>query len=377
MRRGLVSALAAILASCLASGAARAEEELRIALASGQSTVELAGEGLAIYDGDVGDALVRAQGRGTARLVAKQDGLQIQGAPGAPSGTIRHVIVEATDAVAVGKGVYFGRVEVGPDPERRGQLLVVNRLPLETYLLGIVGSEMNPSWPLEALKAQAVAARTYAMQRRAMMRAANRPYDLASSVISQVYKGAERIRPAVIQAVKETRGEVMSHHHELVEALFHSTCGGHTVTAQQAFGSPVPYLQRQTCEWCRPSGRYRWSLSYTVPELSRRLSKAGLLKGTLRAVERTGPDDALRIQDGGGRRTLDPRQLRRALGFSTLFSERFSAHTKSGRVAFQGLGFGHGVGMCQWGARGQALEGRTYRQILEHYYRGIELKHMY
>ena len=356
---------------------AHAEEELRIALLSGEASVAVGGQGLAIYDADVGDVIVRREGRAAARLLAAASGVRIE-APGHDGARpLRRVIVEATDAVSVGKGVYFGRIEVGPDPERAGRLLVVNRLPLETYLLGIVGSEMNPSWPLEALKAQAVAARTYAMQRRAMTRAANRPYDLASSVISQVYKGAERIRPSVIQAVRETRGEVMSHRHDLVEALFHSTCGGRTVPAEAAFGGAVAYLEAQPCEWCRPSTRYRWSLSYTVPELARRLSAAGLVKGTLRSVERGVDDPALRIQDGRGRRDLDPRQVRRALGFSTLFSERFSAHTKSGRVAFEGRGFGHGVGMCQWGARGLALEGRTYREILTHYYRGVRLMRLY
>jgi stage II sporulation protein D len=371
-----LSAAAALVAVLAAAPGARAEEELRIALLSGQPAVAVGGEGLAIFDGDVGDVLLRAPGKARARLVARQGGLQIE-AEGAATRAARHVFVEATDAVGVDKGVYFGRIEVGPDPEQAGRLLVVNRIPLETYLLGIVGSEMNPTWPLDALKAQAVAARTYAMQRRAMMRAANRPYDLASSVISQVYKGAERIRPAVIQAVKETRGEVMSHHHDLVEALFHSTCGGHTVPAQAAFGSPVEYLQRQPCEWCRPSNRYRWSLQYSRAELSRRLAPAGLVKGTLRSLEREGEDAPLRIHDGAGRRTLDPRAVRRALGFSSLFSERFSAETRGDKVSLTGLGFGHGVGMCQWGARGQALEGRTYRQILEHYYRGVAIKRLY
>src|SRR4029077_10764001 len=121
---------------------------------------------------------------------------------------------------------------------------------------------------LEALKAQAVAARTYALQRRMMMRAANKAYDLESSVISQVYKGADRIRPSVIQAVKETRGEVMSFHHGLVEALFHSTCGGKTSSALAAFGRAVPYLIPKPCRWCRDSARHRWHLDVPIKELA-------------------------------------------------------------------------------------------------------------
>ena len=239
-------------------------------------------------------------------------------------------------------------------PRGRG-LLAINRLPLETYLLGIVGSEMSPAWPIEALKAQAVAARTYAMQRRMMMRAANKRYDLASSVLSQVYKGAERIRPSVIRAVKETRGEVLAYSHSLVEALFHSTCGGKTVAAHEAFGHRVPYLKPKTCQWCRPSSRYRWRVALPIDEVSKRLRRAGLVASSLTRLER---QSASRRRDQRKESAIDSRRgkVRKALGLlkALLLSvhrqdqERPRACARSGLWARRGnvpMGRpGHGAG---------------------------------
>ncbi len=356
------------------SGAAQAEEEVRISIVSGPDRIRVSGEGLAIYNGESGRMIMEWKGSAEATIARSgKNVLILAGASKKRVGRVRRVLVEAKEAVGVQKGVYFGRVEILPSG--RG-LLAINRLPLETYLLGIVGSEMSPRWPIESLKAQAVAARTYAMQRRMMMRAANKRYDLASSVLSQVYKGAERIRPSVIRAVRETRGEVLAYRHNLVEALFHSTCGGKTVAAHEAFGNRVPYLKPKTCEWCRPSSRFRWRVNLPISEVSNRLRRAGLTKSKLTKFER-GNHAHVVATNGRKRYRLPPREVRKALGFSKLYSSRFTAKTKSGRVHVHGRGFGHGVGMCQWGARGMALEGKSYREILTYYYSGASVRPMY
>jgi stage II sporulation protein D len=282
--------------------------------------------------------------------------------------------VEAVDAVRVDSGIYFGRIEISVD---RGKPLVINRLPLETYLLGIVGSEMNPSWPMEALKAQAVAARTYAMERRMMMRLAKKPYDLGATVLSQVYKGADRINPSVIEAVKRTRGEVIAFDHDLVQALFHSTCGGRTVSAKSAFGNEVPYLKPQSCKWCRDSSRHRWSLTMSLEEMSKRLSRARLTKSSITGFSRSEETSAVRVESGKKQQLLSPQKIRAAVGFGDLYSARFTAETKGKTIHIHGRGFGHGVGMCQWGARGMADAGKGYREILAHYYRGARVKRVY
>jgi stage II sporulation protein D len=360
-----ISAIAAFL--CLFSTSAFAEEEVRISLFADKKEVAVSGKSLAIYDAEVGDRIAT----GDSALVAK-DGLVEVVAAKKVVARAKSVIVEAKGGVRVASGVYLGRIEVSTGA--RGALSVINRLPLETYLLGIIGSEMSPEWPIEALKAQAVAARTYAMQRHMMMRAANKPYDLESSVISQVYKGAERIRPSVIRAVKETRGEVVAHRHGLAEALFHSTCGGKTASAKSAFGREVAYLSPRTCKWCRDSTRYSWKLEMPLAQVASKLGR--YLKGA-DDLERKDGASSVTLKAKRTEKKISPRQVREALGYTTLYSERFTAETKGKKVEIHGSGFGHGVGMCQWGARGMAVEGKTYREILEHYYFGAGLKRIY
>jgi stage II sporulation protein D len=375
---------AALLAAlcCLAPGVPRAEEEVRIALASARPAVALSGPDLAVFDADTGERLALSPGDGHLSVRAAGDGLEVRlpgvaGEAGPPLASARRVLVESEDQVRVDRAVYYGRLEVSPDREAGRGLLVVNRLPLETYLLGIVGSEMNPGWPLEALKAQAVAARTYAMQRRVMMRAAGKPYDLASTVLSQVYKGAERIRPSVIEAVKSTRGEVLGHRHALIEALFHSTCGGRTVSGADAFGREVAYLQSVPCEHCRDSDRYRWKVSYRLGEVAAKLRAARLAGDRLERFERREGAETVSLKDRRGRHAASPKKVRAAIGYLELFSDRFTARTTGKKVVIEGQGFGHGAGLCQWGARGMAEAGRTYREILGHYYREVRVHRLY
>lgn len=372
----MLSFTARAAAVCLLLGGSRtalAEDEVRISIADQKKPVVVAGDRLSIFDGDGGDRLYAWSGGGTAEIRRGGPGLEVV-AGAKVVARAKRLLVEAVDAVRVDAGVYFGRIEVGI---QRGRILVINRLPLETYLLGIVGSEMSPRWPIEALKAQAVAARTYAVQRRMMMRAANRPYDLESSVLSQVYKGAERIRPSVIRAVKETRGEVLAFSYDVIQALFHSTCGGRTVSAKAAFGREVPYLKPQRCKWCRQSSRHRWSLEIPLSEMSKKLRRARLAKRDLTGVSRPSETFPVRLEEGRKKLQVSPKKVRRAVGYGELYSSRFTAETKGRTVHIQGRGFGHGVGMCQWGAKGMADAGKTYRQILAHYYRSVRLKRIY
>lgn len=369
-RRLLAAALALV---AVRAGPAEAEDEVRIVLADGADAAVVKGTGLTLFDGRDGRRLWAFSGRGTATVRRVGGELSASG-PSRIYAKAPILIAEATDAVEVFGGVYYGRLELKPSEDG---LIVLNRLPIETYLLGIVGSEMPASWPIEALKAQAVAARTFALQRLMMARAANQRYDLSATVLSQVYKGAERIEASVIEAVRSTRGEVLAHDRHLVEALFHSTCGGRTVASADYFGGSRPYLVERSCTWCRGSNRYRWEVTLKRSEVERRLTEAGLVRGSLSGVLRSSADAPLYVQDGRGRTKVDPRRFRRALGWNGLYSERFSVSTTKEMIEFSGQGFGHGVGLCQWGAKGLAEAGRTHREILLHYYSGAELRRIY
>jgi stage II sporulation protein D len=354
---------------------AHSEEEVRIALAAGRSRVSIEGTKLALFDGEGGVRLAFASAIATLDVRPEEPGVRVDGRGLDRSGAIRakKLVIEGPDGVRVDGRLYLGRISV--EREASGKLIVINRLPIETYLLGIVGSEMSPSWPIESLKAQAVAARTYALQRRMMMRAANRPYDLESTVLSQVYQGAERIRPSVVDAVASTRGEILAFRHQLAEALFHSTCGGQTVSAREAFGTEVPYLAPKKCGFCTGSDRYRWEVSLTLDELGKRLKNAGLGSGKLTALAKR--RDGIDLTFGKKKQSVSPKKLRAAVGYTVILSERFDTQAKGQKVIFRGSGFGHGVGMCQWGARGQADRGLGHEEILRHYYSGAEVKRAY
>jgi stage II sporulation protein D (peptidoglycan lytic transglycosylase) len=376
--RPRLTSVALILGSlALARSEARAEEEVRIAILATQERIEIGGRALAVFDAESGDRLASWTDQGAATVSGANGRLRLTGkaANTGELGGARRILVEAKGGVRAGAGVYLGRIEIGPD--ERGKLIAINRLPLETYLLGIVGSEMSPEWPLEALEAQAVAARTYALQRRMMMRAANKPYDLESSVISQVYRGADKIRPSVIEAVKRTRGEVMSFRHGLAEALFHSTCGGKTSSALAAFGRAVPYLVSEPCRWCRDSVKRRWAFEVPIQELSSMLQTAKLTQGKLKSFERKDGATFVSVRERTGGKSVSPKAVRQAMGYGVLFSEHFTAQTNGSHVHIEGTGFGHGVGMCQWGARGLALEGKTHEEILQYYYRGVRIQRIY
>ena len=269
-----MSAIKRLLAVCLAvtsGSAARAEDEVRIAITTGVAKLTIAGDDVRVFDGDVGDLLASTKGQSVVdvRAVASEvviGGRGLEFAPDRPRAA-RRMIFEAKDGLRVGRRSFIGRVAVSLDPKSK-KLIAINRLGVETYLLGIVGSEMSARWPPEALKAQAVAARSYALHRRMKMRAANRPYDLQTTVLSQVYGGAKNIAETVKAAVEGTRGEVISFNHRMVEALFHSTCGGRTVSAQSVFGGKVPYLQPRICRWCKPSSLHRWKVEVPLKTLS-------------------------------------------------------------------------------------------------------------
>lgn len=363
------------LVASLAASGVQAEDEVRIALDQGLSSVELRGTKLALFDGDDGHRIWAFAERGTFVLRPRSGSVEASGAGqarGRRYGAAKRLFAEAEREVEVGSGLYYGRIEIRV---KDNGLVVLNRLPLETYLLGIVGSEMPSSWPAEALKAQAVAARTYALQRVMMARSANQAHDLADTVISQVYRGAANIAPSVIKAVKSTEGEVLAHNRMLVEALFHSTCGGSTLSSKAYFGGERAYLVARGCTWCKDSNRYRWKVRFPLGEVEKSLLKSKLIRRPLRSVKGKGAQ--LEVLHGPGKSKISARKIRRSIGWARIYSERFEVNTSGGFVEFTGMGFGHGVGLCQWGARGMAEEGRNYRQILEYYYTGAQVRRIY
>ena len=260
------------------------------------------------------------------------------------------------------------------------RLAVINCLDIETYLVGVLGGEMPQSWPLDALKAQAVAARTYALYYRRTR--GKMAWDLTSTVEDQVYHGhrpSRRIR----KAVWATRGQVLLHRGRLFPAFFHSTCGGGTESPAKALGrAGFAFLEGVPCPYCRDSKYYTWSAKITAREMCRRLKAAGIEVGApvggVRSLMSGGATPrVVRVTWAEGAVDVPVADFRRAVGRMTVPSGKFQCRSQDGNFVLTGRGLGHGAGMCQYGARGMAKQGKSYRQVLAHYYRNTELKKLY
>ena len=263
---------------------------------------------------------------------------------------------------------YRGRVLVVPVD---GKVTAINWIDLEAYLYSVLGSEMQANWPQEALKAQAVAARSFALYRRE--RAGQEIYDLGANTGYQVYKGLISESPATQAAVQATQGQVLTYGNRVIEAVFHSSSGGHTENVEDVWQRPVPYL-RSVPDFDQTAPVFQWSETFTADQFQKRIVGIGQLQQAI--PERTTPRGrvvSIRLEGTNGSRTLSGRELRQALNLrSTLFTISVVGDT----VRVDGRGFGHGIGMSQWGAFVMAQQGYSYDQILTHYYQGTALSQM-
>ena len=364
MRLRALAALAVLVAA-----PARAVEVVRIAVAVGIARASVSGAGLSMTPLQEGASPVPVAG-GKAEVTLEDDALRVNGAVLDVAGAT----FSAEGAIRTGGLPLRGEVEVRRVP---AGLVVVDVLPLEDYVASVTGAEMPPSFPAQALQAQAVAARTFALFKKLEAVAEGRPWHLGASVLDQVYRGS-RPDPRAVAAARATAGEILVYEHAPIAAYFHSTCGGRTESGADALGRDLPYLKSVPCRWCRDSPRLRWTVHVSGEELGRLVGVGGAVTRA-RVVARTASGRAARVElaHRGRRVTLAAVDLRQRLGFDRLPSLAFDVRVEAGAVAFAGRGAGHGAGMCQWGAAGAAKQGDSYRVILARYYPGTEIVRMY
>lgn len=250
---------------------------------------------------------------------------------------------------------------------------VVEHTDLEQYLLGVLPYEMSYSWPIEALKAQAVAARTYT---RMQLKGEKSNFDLYNDVRSQMYKGSGKVYDSVREAVEGTAGQVLTYKGELFNTYYHANCGGGTDDAKIWTGSSAPTvkpLQGASCATDKDSKSYTWKATVPAASINKFINGKGL-KGSIRKIKiakQTGTKRAVSLQftTGKGSQTLSCAQFRLSVGAGLLRSCKITSVSKSsGGFTFEGHGFGHGIGMCQDGTKGMAQNGKNYKQILENYF---------
>lgn len=322
-------------------------------------------------------------------------------------GTIR-VSPEANTALIFDGVPYRGEIELFPSGS--GSLTVVNVVNIESYLRGVVPKEIGarPDGEIEAVKAQAVAARTYAIASGG--KRAGGGFDVYATVADQVYAGIDGEDPVCDRAIFETAGIFMSHSGEPIHAYFHASCGGQTETRHEVWELPrVPYLKQIwdsrdedqfNDAFCSEGAHFRWSETWDGEEIARLVREQ--LPNTASTPVGTTPGDVrdirvtVRTPSGRARWT----EIETSTGTYRVFGDRvrwllrrpgtggilrsawfeLEVGKRGGRVATvtaNGRGNGHGIGMCQHGAMEMARQGYRFDQILEHYYSGIKLERAY
>ncbi len=261
--------------------------------------------------------------------------------------------------------------------EKDGRLLVVNTVELENYIRGILYHEVSHRWPLEVFKVQAIAARTYALYR--MQRSAKQKYDVTSDIYSQVYGGRNAERYRSNMAVDETIGLVMIYDGKILPAYFHATCAGTTEAAAQLWKMDLPPLKGIGCEFCKISPHYRWKKNYRSKDIQDKLNQRGYPIGfiqDIKVVERnpSGRVKTLQITARDAQvLKIAGKDFREIVGPNALKSNNYDIVMQGYYFDAYGRGWGHGVGLCQWGAYGMALQRYNYKHILLYYYPGVEI----
>ena len=345
--------------------AASMDETIRIAIVKSASEVTVAGDGLLVTN-ENGDPLAISF---PATVKPDRDGVLVEGK------RYRRLLFSASSAVYVNNKPYRGLAELSVVDKG---ILVVNQLPLEEYLVGLINCEISSAWPIDAVKAQAIIARTYAVNRK--MARITAAYHMESSVIDQVYDGSLIEDSRARRAVSETAGEVLTFGGAVIQAFYHSSCGGRTEASENVWGAPFPYLKGVECQYCLTSPvATLWENKLTLKELEDRLRTAGH-KVTGLSDLKPGPTHSrgrmkqVVLIATKGNVTITGEQFRKAVGYGVIKSTRFTMKNSKNEIGFSGSGNGHGVGLCQWGAKQRALDGFAFGEILSYYYPGTELK---
>jgi stage II sporulation protein D len=375
--------------------------DIRIGVLVDVRQASISGDALAVDDPEEGN--LRTVASGSSLSAAPRGAMVSLSGSGARIDRQRLVVrpVDTAGLVTLNGRAYRGTLEL----HREGSgIVVVNVVPMERYLAGVVGAEMGLRGPdeIEALKAQAIVSRTYALRNQGRWK--DRGFDLVGGVGDQAYSGRLNETPLAVAAVEATRGQVVTWEGQPIDAFFSSTCGGRTEDGVAAFaGASRPYLHAVDdrdptgVPWCATSPRYHWKAGWTAGQLAsilRRTLAAEHLPGgratDLRDI-RVGTHTAtnriatLELVGRNGRTTVVGQAVRRVLAppeGGILWSTDFTVHvsrngTKLERVDVDGRGNGHGVGMCQWGAIGRARAGQDFRQILTSYFPGTDIQRLY
>ena len=285
------------------------------------------------------------------------------------------IIPSEGNILSVNGNRYRGNFKI--QKSMNGSMDVINVLDVEAYLYGVVPKEMSPQWHPEALKAQAIAARTYVLYQKEKNK--NRDYDVIATTTSQVYGGRGAESEKSTKAVDETKGRVLLYDGQLALTYFHANSGGMTEDAKRVWTADVPYLKAVRDDYSIKAKNCLWKLSMNVDTIRKSLNKNGLEIGS---IERLIPSDIspsgrvmkIKIFHGGRETIVNGNDFRIKIDPTLVKSTLFTMINEGDEIRLEGKGYGHGVGMSQWGAYFMAREGYSHGDILRHYYHGVELR---
>jgi stage II sporulation protein D len=365
----------AFLASALLAAAAEEgpQRPLRILVADERETSNLAVKGPykirilnseeGVMSGNYLYAVIRPDAGGLVigkRSVASR-GVSIEAGPGSE--------------IYIDGRPFRGKVDI--IRKNNDRLAAINHIGLEDYLYGVLYHEVSHRWPMEALKSQAIVARTFAIYQAGQNKFQD--YDLRSDIYSQVYGGKASEKWSTTRAVDLTRGKALVYNGAILPAYYHAACAGHTEDASNLWNVDMAPLKGVGCIYCKGCRHYRWVKEIPLKDIEEKLRAnghkiGGVVHVSVLSRNRSDRVNSLEIKDGAGASVvLTGKDFRQMMGPNEVRSTKFDVSVKGGALLLNGFGWGHGVGMCQWGAYGLARRGKNAEEILKFYYPGAEI----
>ena len=366
---GIVATAAVIRSNSLDSVRFNLPELVRVAIVRDSRELDLAIHGsYRIRDMSSGEIIGKGASLGESKVRLLDRGILV-GLHVYPS---KHLTIEPSrDAsIMIDERPFRGDVTFIRTLDNR--ITVVNNINVEDYIKGVLYHEVSHHWPMEALKAQAVAARTYALY---SINPVDKPYDVTNDIYSQVYGGRDSERYRTDLAVDYTKGQVLTYKGQIIAAYFHATCGGMTEDGRELWNLPdIPPLRGVPCGFCKDSPHSHWKKNFKLRDIQNALDLHGYQVGSIKDISIVDRDRSERIEHlkitgkNGEELVIKGKDFRDLMGPNVLLSNNYEIVMQGYYVNFVGKGWGHGVGMCQWGALGMAKQQFNYQQILAYYY---------
>lgn len=355
------------------AGYAQANQYVRVSIVQDVSSLRLKVNGFyEIIIPESQKVLYRGKNLNTT-VTAYKEGISI----GTVDANTKSVLIKPadTDAIVIDDRKFRGDIQIIKKDNLN--LWVINHIELEDYIKGILYHEASHFWPMEALKAQAVACRTYAVYQMEENR--QKDFDLTSDIYSQVYGGKTSERYRTNTAVEQTRGGILTYQGKVFPAYFHATCAGHTEDASVLWNINIPPLKGVACGFCQDSPHFSWHVVLSQSEVAEKLNKAGYKINNIKEINIAGRDNSgriasLKIVTAKKNISIPAKDFRNIIGPNIIRSTNFQVSVVTEDIVFEGLGWGHGVGLCQWGAYFMDKKGYNYKYILKYYYPGSDVE---